>query len=102
MIEKLRRNFDNGIEKLKWFSGLLNERLKVEIAFFKYAGQAEKLRKEKDEYARAIGEKVFEERQQLSLLAMDAGLKSLLNEMELVDEELSRIVDQASRIGKEA
>ncbi|MDA8086661.1 MAG: hypothetical protein M0Z75_08175 [Nitrospiraceae bacterium] len=101
MIEKLRRNFESGIAKLKWFSGLLNERLKVEIAFFKYASRAEKLRRERDEFARAIGERVYEERQQLSLLARDENLKGLLKEMELVSEELDSMAEQASRMGRE-
>ncbi|MDA8171896.1 MAG: hypothetical protein M0033_09065 [Nitrospiraceae bacterium] len=101
MIEKLRRNFESGIEKLRWFSGLLNERLKVEFAFFRFASKAEKLRREKDEYARAIGERVFQERQQLSLLARDENLKGLLKEMEIVSEELDSMVEQASKIGRE-
>ncbi|MDA8388946.1 MAG: hypothetical protein M0Z58_09850 [Nitrospiraceae bacterium] len=101
MIEKLRRNFENGIEKFKWFSGLLNERLKVEIAYFRFAGRAEKLRQEKDEFAREIGERVFEERHQLSILARDENLKGLLKEMELVSEELNGLVELASKVGKE-
>ncbi len=101
MIEKLRENFNKGVEKLKWFARLLDERLKVEMAFFKFASKAEKLRKEKDELARAVGEKVFEERQQLSLMARDEGLKGMLKEMELVNEELNALVEQTSKIGRE-
>ncbi len=101
MIEKLRENFNKGIEKVKWFAQLLDERLKVEIAFFKFAGKAEKLRKEKEELARAIGEKVFEDRLQLPLMARDENLKGMLKEMELVEEELNALVEHASKIGKE-
>ena len=101
MIEKLRRNFESGIEKLKWFSGLLNERLEVEIAYFKFAARAEKLRREKDEFARMIGERVFEARHQLSIIARDENLKGLLKDMEVVDEELNGLTELASRAGKE-
>ena len=101
MIEKLKRNFDSGIEKLKWFSGLLNERMKVEIAYFKLAGKAEKLRLEKEEFARMIGEKVFEGRHQLSVVVRDEEVKGFLKEMELVDEELKGLAETASKVGKE-
>ncbi|MDA8088189.1 MAG: hypothetical protein M0Z75_16015 [Nitrospiraceae bacterium] len=101
MIEKLRENFNKGVEKLKWFAQLLDERLKVEITFFKFASKVEKLRKEKEELARAVGERVFEERQQLLIIARDENLKGMLKEMELVDEELSALVEQTSKIGKE-
>ncbi len=100
MIGKLRDNFNRGAEKLKWFAQLLDERLKVELAFFKYAGKAEKLKREKEELARAVGEKVFEERQQLSLMARDEKLKGMLKEMELVSEELNALVEQTSKIGR--
>ena len=102
MIGKLRRNFEGGIEKLKWFSGLLNERLKVEIAYFRLAGRAERLRREKDAFARMIGEKVFEGRDQLPVVVRDEKLKGLLKEMEMVDEELNGLVEAASKAGKEA
>lgn len=103
MIEKLRRNFNNGVEKLKWFAQLVDERLKVEMAFFKFAGKVEKLKKEKEELARAVGEKIFEERRQisLSLIARDEKLRGLLKEMELINEEISNLAEQASKIGKE-
>ena len=101
MIEKLRENFNKGVEKLKWFAQLLDERLKVEITFFKFASKVEKLRKEKEELARAVGERVFEERQQLLIIARDENLKGMLKEMELVDEELNALVEQTSKIGKE-
>ncbi len=101
MIEKLRENFGKGVEKLKWFAQLLDERLKVEIAYFKFASKVEKLKREKEELARAVGEKVFEERQQLSLMARDEDLKGMLKEMELVNEELSALIEQTSKIGRQ-
>ncbi len=101
MIEKLRENFDKGVEKLKWLAQLLDERMKVEIAYFKFASKVEKLKREKEELARAVGEKVFDERQQLTLMARDEDLKGMLKEMELINEELSALIEQTSRIGRQ-
>jgi hypothetical protein len=35
MWRKVKDNLDSGVERVKWFSSLLNDRLKIEIALMK-------------------------------------------------------------------
>ncbi|MDA8168938.1 MAG: hypothetical protein M0Z59_04465 [Nitrospiraceae bacterium] len=100
MLERLRENFNRGIERLRWFSELLGERIKVEIAFFKLMGKAEELKRKRAELAQAIGEKVFESRQQISVICKDEYIQTVLREMEMLNEELTDLTERASNISR--
>lgn len=58
--QKLKRDFDSGIEKIQWFSTLFHERLTSEISLFKYLNTINELEKKKEALYATIGRKVFE------------------------------------------
>lgn len=99
MVGRIKESFKAGVAKLRWFAALAGERLKVEIAFFKLMSEAEKLKSKRDAIAKAVGERVFEQKERLS--GIDGSMKELLKEMEMLGEELNAIVGQARRLGGE-
>jgi len=101
MLGRLKDSFDAGVEKIRWFSSLFSERLKVEMAVMKLLKQANDLKKKRDELTRTIGERVFElrNRQHVSLLK-DAKIKQAIKELEKLDSEIEELNSRVSDIGK--
>ncbi len=100
MLSRVKENFRAGIRKFRWFAELVNARLKVEMAYFKVMGDAEKLKRERDKLAALIGEKVFEERDRLSFFGKDQQTKELLARMEVLGQEIEELREKASQIVK--
>lgn len=100
MIEQVRRNFSSGVEKIRWYSELLGERIKVEMAVIKLMGKAEKLKKERDKLARSIGERIFELRAELPDTCKDEFIKNILVDMEMVNEELGELTARMTNVSK--
>ena len=100
MIEQVRRNFYSGVERIRWFSEVVSERIKIEIAVVKLMGKAERLKKEKDELARAIGERFFESRAQMPDTCKDGLIRNILIEMEMVNEELDKLKARLANMTK--
>ena len=42
MIKKLKENFENGVEKIKWFASLLSDRLKIELSVMEMKEHADR------------------------------------------------------------
>jgi seryl-tRNA synthetase len=100
MIVKIKRSFDEGLEKIRWLASLLSERIKVEVAVVKLLIQADGLERKRDELVRSIGERVFELRERKELDALrDPKIRQALAQMEEVDSELKELKDSVSRIG---
>jgi seryl-tRNA synthetase len=100
LIERVRRNFQSGIERIRWFSEVVSERIKVEIAVIKLMGRAETLKKEKADLARAIGERVFENRLELNGPCKDEYIKNILVDMEAVENELEQLKAKIANMSK--
>lgn len=60
MLKRLKKNFLRGIDRLKWFSVVFSERLRIEIAIIKFLFESDELDKERDEVFRTIGRRVYE------------------------------------------
>ena len=100
MIEQVRRNFYSGIERIRWFSEIVSERIKVEIAVIKLMGKAERLKKDRENLAKAVGERVFESRARLSDSCKDDYIKNILIEMEMVSEEMEKLKTRLANMTK--
>lgn len=100
MIEQVRRNFSSGIEKIRWYSGLVGERIKVEMAVIKLMGKADKLKRERERLAQSIGDRIFESRATLPDSCKDDFIKNILVEMEMVNEELDELTARMTGISK--
>jgi hypothetical protein len=60
MWKRLKNNFDSGIEKIRWFSSLFSERLKIEYLVMKLLYQSEQMERKRDELMKTIGQRVYE------------------------------------------
>ena len=101
MWKRVKDNLDSGIEKIKWFSSLLNERIKIEISLFKLLYQSTEMEKERAELMRTIGGKVFELRnRQEKYVLRDPVILEAMNSLEKLDAEIEDTKKKASEIGR--
>lgn len=60
MWKKVKDNLDSGVETVRRFSSLLNERMKIEVSLFKLFYRSSEMEKKKAALMKTIGERVFE------------------------------------------
>lgn len=99
MWKKLKENFDRGIEKIKWFSILLSDRIKTEYSVIKLLYQSEQMKKKKDELLKTIGERIYELKghSDRSLLK-DRVVADALDELDKINSEIESTKKKASEI----
>ncbi|MEJ2191447.1 MAG: hypothetical protein P8Y39_03735 [Nitrospirota bacterium] len=101
MLAKMKKSFDEGVEKIRWFSSLFAERIKVEMAVFKILRESRDLERRRAELAQGIGERVFEMREHRDLNPLeDRKVVQALREMETLDKELTELRSRASQISQ--
>lgn len=101
MWKKIKNNFDSGIERIKWFSSILSERMKIEFSVIKLVSDRDKKEKDRAEKMRLIGERVFELREQQDKNVLkDKVIASAISEIEKLDSEIEDINKKASEISK--
>ncbi|MBI5203425.1 MAG: hypothetical protein HZA11_00740 [Nitrospirae bacterium] len=101
MWKKIKNNFDSGIERIKWFSSILSERMKIEFSVIKLVSDRDKKEKERAEKLRLIGERVFELREQQDKNVLkDKIITSAISEIEKLDSEIEDINKKVSEISK--
>ena len=59
MYASIKNDLEQGLNKIKWFAGLLSERVGIELTVFKLLYQSEELRKKRDFLLKKIGEEVY-------------------------------------------
>jgi hypothetical protein len=99
MWKKLKENFDRGIEKIKWFSILLSDRIKTEYSVIKLLYQSEQMKKKRDELLKTIGERIYELKghSDRSLLK-DRVIADALDELDKINSEIESTKKKASEI----
>jgi hypothetical protein len=99
MIKRLRTNFDTGVEKIKWFSSILSDRLKIEVSLIKLLYQSDQLEKKRDELMKNIGRRVcdLKETSERSILK-DRVITDALNEIAKIDSDIESTKKKASEI----
>jgi seryl-tRNA synthetase len=99
MYKKIKDNFDNGLMKLKWFSNILSERMKIELSVFKLLYQTEQMEKKKEDMMKAIGERMLElkDHSEKSILK-DRVISETMSEIEKLNQEIEEIKKKASEI----
>lgn len=101
MWRRIKNNFDSGIERIKWFSSILSERMKIEFSVIKLVSDRDKKEKDRAEKMRLIGERVFELREQQDKnILKDKVIASSIDEMEKLDSEIEDIKKKVSEISK--
>lgn len=100
MWRRVKNNFDSGIEKIKWFSSLLSERLKIEFSIIKLLQDRVKKEKDEAEKMKLIGERVFELRNHSGNIFKDKVIIESISEIEKLDAEIEDIKKKASEMSK--
>ena len=99
MIKRLRNNFDNGIEKIKWFASLLSDRLKIELSVMKLLHESDQMEKKRDELAKKIGRRVLEMKEHADRQVLkDSVITDTISEIEKIDREIEQTRKKASEI----
>ncbi len=99
MFRKLKNNFDNGIEKIKWFSSLFSDRLKIEISVMKLLFQSEQMEKKRDELMKTIGRRVYELKEHTDrLILKDRVIMDTFSEIEKISNDIEATKKKASEI----
>ncbi len=101
MFKRLKQNFEGGIERLKWFSSLLSERLKVELALVRLLYQSEQMERRRDDLLQTIGKRVHELKEHPEMQVFkDRTVAETLAEVEKINEEIDSMRKKASEISR--
>jgi hypothetical protein len=101
MWKRIKDNFDSGIEKIKWFSTLISDRLKIEFSIIKLLHDRDKKEKDRAEKMRVIGERIFELREHLDRgLLKDKAIMESMSEIEKIDSEIEDMKKKVSEMSK--
>jgi hypothetical protein len=99
MWKKLNENFDRGIEKIKWFSMLLSDRIKIELSVMKLLYQSEQMKKKKEELLKTIGERIYELKGHPDRYVLkDRVIADALDELDKINTEIESTKKKASEI----
>lgn len=99
MWRRVKNSMDSGVEKIKWFSTVLSERLKIEFSVIKLLQEREKKEKDRAEKMRLVGERVFELRNNSEKnVFKDKAITEAIVELEKLDAELDDIKKKASEM----
>jgi hypothetical protein len=101
MLKRIRENFETGVEKIKWFSSLLSDRMKIEFSLMKLLYNSEQMEKKKDDLMKTVGRRVLELKDQSDRQIMkDRIVTEALTEIEKIDHEIESTRKKASEISK--
>lgn len=99
MWKRIKDNLDAGTEKVKWFSSLLNDRLKIEISLMRLLYQSSEMEKKRAELRKTVGERVCELRNgpEKNVLR-DPVIMETLKDLDALEAELEDVKRKASEI----
>lgn len=101
MFKRLKENFEGGVEKIKWFSSLLSERLKVELSLMGLLHQAEQMERKREDLMKTIGKRVCDLKDHSDAqILKDRIVAETLNEIGRIDEEIESTRKKASEISR--
>lgn len=99
MWKRLKDNFDSGVEKIKWFSSLLSDRVKIDYLVMKLLYQSEQMGEKRDELMKTIGQRVYELRGYSDrYILKDRVITEALSEIEKINNEIDLTKKKASEI----
>jgi hypothetical protein len=101
MWKKAKDNLDAGVEKVKWFSTLVNDRMKVELSLARLLYTSHELEKKRRELLTTIGDRVYELRNGPEKHVLrDPEIIEATRALEALDAELDGLKKQAAEISK--
>ena len=100
MIGRVKKDFESGIKKVKWFATLLSERVRIEITIFKLLYKSEELKKKRDELLMRMGEEVYEMRDKGKNVYSNKEVISAIKSLESIEPEIRETLEKASDFSK--
>jgi len=98
MLDRIRRDFDEGMRRLKWAGEFLAERTKVEVSLAKVVFECQKLQKSIEEKKLELGERVFDLRDDKRALH-NAVVRDIIAEIESLKSRLDEGMAEARELG---
>ncbi|GBD99748.1 hypothetical protein BMS3Abin07_01791 [bacterium BMS3Abin07] len=99
MLERINSAIKTGIKKIKWYSYLIAERIKIEIAVIKLMGRSEKYESERRKLLTSIGERIYDLKNKQGInVYEDGAIRDLLKRLDQLEEEISRLRKEAEEI----
>lgn len=99
MLKRIKDNFDRGVEKVKWFSSLASDRMKIEFSVIKLLYQSEQMEKKREDLIKTIGQRVYELREHTDRnILKDRIIAEALGEIEKINTEIESTRKKASEI----
>jgi hypothetical protein len=99
MWTRIRNNFESGIEKLKWFSSMFSDRLKIELSVMKLLYESDCLEKKKADIMKTVGERVWELKGQTERnILKDTIIMDALEEIERINSDIDATKKKTSDI----
>lgn len=99
MFKRLKDNFESGIEKIKWFSSLFSDRLKIEFSVMKLLYQSSQMEEKRDELMKKIGQRVLELKEHSDRqILKDRVIMDAMNEIAKINSEIESTKKKASEI----
>jgi predicted RNase H-like nuclease (RuvC/YqgF family) len=101
MIKEMKKDFINGVEKIKWFSRIISERLKIEITIIKLLYRSDDMDRTKDEMLLTIGKRVYELKENTERnLLKDREIVESIAEIERLEKEIVELNQKISELTK--
>jgi hypothetical protein len=103
MLKRVAESFRSGIARIKWFSTVIAERLKIEVAVVGLLHRSDTVRRQREDLVRTIGERIWQLRtDEERNVFKDSVVREALGKIEALDreiEELNKQVQDVSRVG---
>jgi hypothetical protein len=99
MIEKIKESFGNGMSRIKWFSSVFAERMRIEIAVFRLLYRSGEMEKKREELIGAIGSRVYELRSNPDRnILKDKAVVEAVAAVEKLEKEMEELKQKASEM----
>ena len=103
-VKKMIDDFRKGLERVRWFSTVFAERMKIEIAIFRLLYESDRMTKTRGELLMKIGERVMElkDHQEKNILkdSLVAEAVAEINKIEKTIDDLKTRVAEIGRIAE--
>ncbi|NTU42871.1 MAG: hypothetical protein HGA78_07420 [Nitrospirales bacterium] len=100
MFGRLRKDLDEAVRQIKWFSSLFSERVRMEVIVFKLLYRSEELKKKRDELYRTIGQEVYEMKGRDKDPYSQKAVSDAIRELDALEPEISETIQKASEISR--
>ncbi|MDP3298039.1 MAG: hypothetical protein AAB310_01070 [Nitrospirota bacterium] len=101
MLDKIKKNLNEGVKQVKWFAAFLSERTRVETSMAKLLFESSKLESKLDSFYCDIGKRVLElEGKGEKAILKDFMVVQAIGEVKKLKEQIEDYKSRAHALGK--